>query len=77
MKFGGLELVVLLVVLRGVLLGGEQRVERNVDERAAVLVVVLGLQDALAALHAVKVRGDEIAAQAEFIALLRGGIVAL
>ena len=35
------------------------------------------MQDALAALHAVQVRGDEVAAQTEFVALLRRGVVAL
>ena len=76
-EFGGLELVVLLVVFRGVLLGGEQRVERDVDGRAAVLIVVFRMQDFFSALHAVQVCGDEVAAQAEFVALLRRGVVAL
>ena len=57
-EFGGLELVVLLVVFRGVLLGGEQRVERDVDGRAAVLIVVFRMQDFFSALHAVQVCGD-------------------
>ena len=76
-EFGGLELVVLLVVFRGVLLGGEQRVERDVDGRAAVLIVVFRMQDFFSALHAVQVCGDEVAAQAEFVALLRCGVVVL
>ena len=76
-EFGSFELVVLLVVLRGVLLGGEQRVERDIDERAAVLIIVFGLQDAFSALRAVEICRDEVAAQTEFVALLRRGLVVL
>ena len=61
MLLRGLGLGVALVVFRRVLLRREQRVERDVKLRAVLVVVILRRQPRRPALHAVEVRGDEVA----------------
>ena len=75
MLLRGLGLCVALVVFRRVLLRREQRVERDVKLRAVLVVVVLRRQPRRSALHAVEVRGDEVAVQPQRIAVLRGGVL--
>ena len=75
MLLRGLGLGVALVVFRRVLLRREQRVERDVKLRTVLVVVILRRQPRRPALHAVEVRGDEVAVQPQRIAVLRGGVL--
>ena len=58
-----LRLRVPLVVLRGVLLGRQKRVQRDSDRLPRFAVEVFALQRPRPPLHAVQVRGDEVALQ--------------
>ena len=75
MLFGGLGLGVALIVLRRVLLRREQRIERNVDLRAVLVIIILRSQPRATALHAVEVCSDKIAVEPQRIALPRGGVL--
>ena len=72
-----LGLGVALIILGGVLLGRQQRVQRNGDLRQIFIVVILADQLALPTLHAVEIGGDEAPGQPQSVPLLGGGVILL
>ena len=71
-RFG---LGVALVIFGGVLLGRQQRVQLDGGLGAVFVIVVLAHQLCLPPLHAVEVGGDQVAAGAQPVPILGGGVV--
>ena len=75
MLFRRFGLIVALIILGGVLLGGEEGIQGDRDLGAVLVIEVFTGQLGLAPLHPVEIGGNEVTTDTKLIPVLSGGIV--